>query len=43
MALPEGIYEVHIIPADSSQYADTTITVINVNAKQNTDIGTIIL
>ena len=43
MALPEGIYDVNIIPADTVMYKDTTITGINVLANQNIDIGTVVL
>ncbi|MHA2100547.1 MAG: DUF4382 domain-containing protein [Candidatus Kariarchaeaceae archaeon] len=43
MALPEGIYDVNIIPADTVTYKDTTITGINVLANQNIDIGTVVL
>ncbi len=41
MALPEGTYAVHIIPADTLIYRDTTITGVNVIANQITDIGVI--
>jgi hypothetical protein len=43
MALPEGIYDVNIIPADTMIYNDTTITGVNVLANQTTDLGTITL
>ncbi|RKY99262.1 MAG: hypothetical protein DRQ13_02605 [Ignavibacteriae bacterium] len=43
MALPEGTYDVHIIPADTLIYRDTTITNVNVIANQNTDIGLVTL
>jgi len=43
MALLEGIYDVHIIPADTLIYRDTTITGVNVIANQNTDIGVVTL
>lgn len=43
MALPEGNYDVNIIPADTVTYKDTTITGINVLANQNADIGTVTL
>jgi hypothetical protein len=43
MALPEGIYDVNIIPADTITYKDTIITGIKVFANQNKDIGTITL
>ncbi len=43
MALPEGSYNVHITPADTLVYRDTTITDINVMANQITDIGVITL
>jgi hypothetical protein len=41
MALPEGIYDVHITPADTLIYRDTTINSVNVFANVNTDIGII--
>lgn len=43
MALLEGIYDVHIVPADTIIYKDTTITGVYVIANQDTDIGTITL
>jgi len=43
MALPEGTYDVHIIPADTLIYRDTTITNVNVIANQNTDIELVTL
>jgi len=43
MALPEGIYDINITPADTLVYRDTTITGVNVFANQNTDIGSITL
>jgi hypothetical protein len=43
MALPEGIYDVNIIPADTITYKDTIITGVNVIANQNTDVGTVTL
>lgn len=43
MALPAGLYDVNIIPADTLIYRDTTITDIQVIANQDTDIGTITL
>jgi hypothetical protein len=43
IALLEGTYDVHITPADTLVYHDTTITAVNVFANQNTDIGTITL
>jgi len=41
MALPEGTYDVHVIPTDTLIYRDTTITGVNVIANQITDIGVI--
>jgi hypothetical protein len=41
MALPEGDYDVHITPADTLVYRDTTITGVEVFANANTDIGII--
>jgi hypothetical protein len=43
MALPEGTYDVHIIPADTLIYRDTTITDVSVIANQITDIGIVTL
>jgi len=43
MALPEGNYNVHITPADTLIYRDTTITDVNVFANQITDIGIVTL
>ena len=43
MALPEGNYDVHITPADTLIYRDTTITDVNVLANQITDIGIVTL
>lgn len=43
MALPAGLYDVNIIPADTMIYRDTVITNVQVVANQNTDIGTITL
>lgn len=43
MALPQGIYDVSIIPADTLIYRDTTLTNIQVLANQDTDIGVITL
>ncbi len=43
MALPEGNYNVHITPADTLIYRDTTITDVNVLANQITDIGIVTL
>lgn len=43
MGLPQGIYDVNIIPADTLIYRDTTITNIQVMANQDTDIGEITL
>jgi hypothetical protein len=39
MALPEGNYDVHITPADTLAYKDTTITDVEVFANVSTDIG----
>jgi len=41
MALQAGIYDVHITPADTLVYRDTTITDVEVFANVNTDIGII--
>jgi hypothetical protein len=43
MALPEGIYEVNIVPADTIMHRDTTITDVSVLANENTDIGIVTL
>ncbi len=43
MALPAGLYDVNIIPADTVIYMDTTITNVQVIANQDTDLGTITL
>ncbi|GAB4300086.1 MAG: hypothetical protein Kow0098_27100 [Ignavibacteriaceae bacterium] len=43
MAVPEGIYDVSVLPADTSVYIDTTLTSIIVTANQNTDLGIITL
>jgi Domain of unknown function (DUF4382) len=43
MALPEGLYDVNIIPADTLIYRDTVITGVQVIANQETDIGTVTL
>ena len=43
MALPEGMYDVNIIPADTLVYRDSTITDIQVIADEDTDIGTVTL
>ena len=43
MALPAGLYDVKIIPADTLVYRDTTITNIQVIANQNTDIVVVTL
>jgi hypothetical protein len=43
MALPQATYDVHIIPADTLIYRDTTITDVNVIANQITDIGIVTL
>ena len=43
MALPAGLYDVNIIPADTLMYRDTTITDVQVMANQDTDLGTVIL
>lgn len=42
MALPEGMYDVHLIP-DNVTYSDSVVTGVNVTAGNNTDIGTITL
>jgi hypothetical protein len=42
MALPAGIYNLHIDPSDTL-YRDTTLTGITVTAQHNTDIGTVTL
>jgi len=43
MALPAGLYDVNIVPADTLVYRDTTITNVQVMADQDTDIGTVTL
>lgn len=43
MGLPQGNYDVNIIPADTLIYLDTTITSIPVIPNQDTDIGVITL
>jgi len=43
MALPQGTYDVNIIPADTLIYSDTTITNIQVIPDQDTNIGVITL
>ncbi|RJP82262.1 MAG: DUF4382 domain-containing protein [Candidatus Zixiibacteriota bacterium] len=40
MALPEGIYAVHVEPTDTTRQ-DTTISGVQVMAEQNTELGTI--
>lgn len=40
MALPAGVYNVHVAPRDIA-YSDTTVTGVAVLARQNTDLGTI--
>ena len=41
IALPEGMYDVNIVPADTLVYRDSTLTGIQVFANQNTNIGTV--
>lgn len=43
MALPQGSYDVHIAPADTLAYKDTTISDVSVFANQNSDIGIVTL
>lgn len=43
MGLPQGNYDVNILPADTLIYRDTTITSVQVMANQDTDIGVITL
>jgi hypothetical protein len=43
IALPQGIYDVNIIPADSLIYRDTVLVGIQVLANQETNIGTVTL
>ena len=43
MALPQGFYDVNIIPADTLVYRDTVITGVQVFANQDTDIDTVTL
>ena len=43
IALPQGIYDVNINPADTMMYRDTVLTDVQVTANQETDIGTVIL
>jgi hypothetical protein len=43
IALPQGIYDVNILPADTMIYRDTMIVGVQVLANQETDIGSIIL
>ena len=43
MALPAGMYDVNIIPADTLVFRDTTITDVQVMVNQDTDIGTVTL
>ena len=43
IALPQGIYDVNIIPADSLIYRDTVLVGIHVLANQETNIGTVTL
>lgn len=43
MALLQGTYDVHIVPADTIMYRDTTITDVSVVANQNKDIGIVTL
>jgi len=41
--LPQGFYDVNIIPADTLVYRDTVITGVQVFANQDTDIDTVTL
>jgi len=43
MGLPQGLYDVNIIPLDTLVYKDTVITGVQVIANQDTDIGIITL
>jgi hypothetical protein len=43
MALPKGIYNINITPADTMAYRPATITSVDVLADQNTDIETVML
>lgn len=43
IALPQGIYDVNILPADTMIYRDSMIVGVQVLANQETDIGSIIL
>lgn len=43
IALPQGIYDVNILPADTMIYRDTMIVGVQILANQETDIGSIIL
>lgn len=43
MAVPQGLYDVNIIPADTLMYHDTVITGVQVFANQETNIGTVTL
>jgi hypothetical protein len=43
IALPQGIYDVNIIPNDTLVYRDTLIVGVQVLANQETNIGTVIL
>jgi hypothetical protein len=43
MALPAGLYDVNIIPADTLMYRDTVVTGVQVIANTDTDIGTVAL
>ena len=43
IALPEGMYDVNIVPADTLVYRDSTLIGIQVFANQDTNIGTVTL
>lgn len=43
MAVPQGFYDVNIIPADTLIYRDTVITGVQVFANQENNIGTVTL
>lgn len=43
MAVPQGLYDVNIIPADTLIYRDTVITGVQVFANQENNIGTVTL
>jgi hypothetical protein len=42
MALPAGVYDIHIVPRTAG-FRDSTVTNVAVDAARNTDIGTITL